>query len=293
MNNGVFLSYRRADTAGHAGRICDDLERHFAFPVVFRDIDSIRVGSDFIDALEKAIAEARVAIVLIGDTWLSETSADGSFRINNPEDHVHREVVMALEEESITVIPVLVEGASMPDSALLPEPLQELSRLQAIELSDSRWGYDIKRLALVLEEAGINPRIRAQVPRWFFPLAAVVLMFAAAALFWCWQTSSSPGVEEYTGLWYLPNGSFWTIVDRKGQLWVEVTHQESKQVWKHGSGKLNQDEFTVELELVYDKRPFVYINRLKLSQDAQSMSGTVRRSDLDTDSSLVLTRANQ
>ena len=57
MNHGVFLSYRRADTAGHAGRICDDLERHFGAPIVFRDIDSIKAGSDFVRALEAAIGE--------------------------------------------------------------------------------------------------------------------------------------------------------------------------------------------------------------------------------------------
>lgn len=292
MSYGVFLSYRRADTAGQAGRICDDLERHFEFPVVFRDIDSIKVGSDFVQALESAVANARVAIILIGDTWLSEASADGSPRINDPDDHVHREVVMALNEASLTVVPVLVEGTSMPAETELPEPLRELARLQAIELSDSRWGYDIKRLAQVLETAGIQAEARTKLPRWFAPLAGAVVVFAIAAIVWCWQTSTAT-IDEYAGLWHLPNGAFWTVREKEGQLWVEETHQDSRQVWKRGAGKIDGGRLAVELDLIFDREPFVYLHRLRLSDDGKTLIGSVRRSDQTVESSLVLTRNTQ
>ncbi|MGB5452467.1 MAG: toll/interleukin-1 receptor domain-containing protein [Sedimenticolaceae bacterium] len=291
MNYGVFLSYRRADTAGHAGRICDDLERHFGFPVVFRDIDSIKVGSDFVQALEAAVANATVAIVLIGETWLSEASADGSPRINSPEDHVHREVVMALSKPFLTVIPVLVEGASMPAEKELPEPLRDLARLQAIELSDSRWGYDIQRLAQVLETAGIHIGSR-RLPRWFAPLAGVLLAAAIAAFAWCWQGSTA-AIDEYTGLWHLPNGSFWTVREKEGGLWVEETHNDSKQVWKRGPAKIDADGLSAELDLVFDREPLLYLHRLRLSDDHQSLIGSVRRSDQKVETSLVLTRGTQ
>ena len=292
MNYGVFLSYRRADSAGHAGRICDDLERHFGFPVVFRDIDAIKVGSDFVQILKEAVANSRVAIILIGDTWLSETSADGSQRLNSPDDHVHREVAMALNEPSLTVIPVLVEGATMPVDNLLPEPLKGLARLQAIELSDSRWGYDIKRLAQVLETAGIQTRVRPRVPRWFAPIAGVVVVFAIAAVVWFWQTSTVR-IDEYAGLWFMPNGSFWAVREKEGELWVEETHHDSKQVWKRGLGKIDADGLTVELELVFDRQPFFYLHRLRLSDDRQTLIGSVSRSDQASDSSLVLKRSLQ
>ena len=290
MNHSVFLSYRRADTAGHAGRICDDLERHFGFPLVFRDIDSIAVGSDFVQALESAVANARVAIILIGDTWLTEASADGVPRINDPDDHVHREVAMALQEPSLSVVPVLVEGVSMPTEQALPEPLRELARLQAIELSDSRWGYDIKRLAQVLETAGVQNAVRTRLPRWFAPLAGAVGVIAIAAMAWCWQGSTA-AIDQYAGLWHLPNGSFWTVREKEGQLWVEETHNDSKQVWKRGAGMIDADGLAVELDLVFDREPFLYLHRLRLSDDRQSLIGSVRRSDQTVESSLVLTRS--
>jgi len=292
MNYGVFLSYRRADTAGHAGRICDDLERHFGTPVVFRDIDSIRVGSDFVQALASAVANARVAIILIGDTWLSEASDDGVPRITDPEDHVHREVAMALQEPSLTVVPVLVEGVSMPAELELPEPLRGLARLQAIELSDSRWGYDIKRLAQVLDTAGIQGIVRTRLPRWFAPLSGAVVVLAIAAITWCWQNSTA-SVDEYAGLWHLPNGSFWTVREKDGGLWVEETHNDSRQVWKRGPGRIEPDGLAVELDLVFDRESFLYLHRLRLSDDRQSLIGSVRRSDQSVESSVVLTRGGK
>jgi len=292
MNHGVFLSYRRADTAGHAGRICDDLERHFGAPIVFRDIDSIKAGSDFVRALEAAIGEARVAIVLIGDTWLSEAADDGSVRLQDPEDHVRREVAMALNEPSLTVVPVLVEGASMPTEQQLPEPLQQLARLQAIELSDSRWEYDIKRLSRVLEAAGIRAEARTRLPAWFAPLAGAAVVFAIAAFVWCWQGSTA-GIDAYAGLWHMPNGSFWTVREKDGRLWVEETHHDSQQVWKRGPADIDADGLSAELDLVFDREPFLYLHRLRLSDDRQTLIGVVRRSDQTSEASLVLTRVVQ
>ena len=289
MNHGVFLSYRRADTAGHAGRICDDLERHFGAPLVFRDIDSIKAGSDFVQALEAAIETARVAIVLIGDAWLSEVSDDGLPRLQDPEDQVRREVEMALNEPSLTVLPVLVEGASMPDEQQLPESLRNLARLQAIELSDSRWEYDVERLVRVLETAGIHAQASRRLPAWLAPLAGAVIILAIAAFVWCWQGSRTT-VDDYAGLWHLPNGSFWTVREKDGQLWVEETHHDSGQVWKRGPAEIDSDGLAAELDLVFDREPLVYLHRLRLSDDRHSLIGSVRRSDQDLEVSLVLTR---
>jgi len=289
MDHGVFLSYRRADTAGHAGRICDDLERRFGAPLVFRDIDSIRAGTDFVKALESAVANARVAIVLIGDTWLTEVGAEGSARIRDPEDHVHREVLMALEAPGLTVVPVLVEGAAMPSEEQLPKPLRAMARLQAIELSESRWDYDIGRLVRVLEAAGVRGEKATRLPGWFGPAVAALLVLAIAALVWCWQ-GTRVVVDDYAGLWHLPNGSFWTVREKSGQLWVEETHHDSRQVWKRGPGKIGADGLSVELELVFDREAFRYLHKLRLSGDRRSLIGSVRRSDQTSESSLVLTR---
>jgi hypothetical protein len=290
MDHIVFLSYRRSDTSGHAGRICDDLERYFGFPVVFRDIESINAGADFVKALEVAIARARVVIVLIGDQWLSAQSGDGVRRLDRTDDHVRREVAMALEDKNSTVLPVLVQGAAMPPEQALPESLRALGRLQAIELSEDRWEFDMARLVRVLETSGIERRSPSRLPAWFAPLAGFVFIVMVAAGIWCWQGSVA-GMDRYTGLWHLPSGSFWTVREKDGQLWIEETHYESRQVWKRGPGRIGSDGLEVELELVFDREPFVYRHRLRLSDDHQTLVGSVRRSDMTGESSLALTRS--
>ena len=292
MDYAVFLSYRRADTAGHAGRICDDLKRRLGYDAVFRDIDAIAAGADFVGALQTAISAARVCIVLIGDTWLEVRAADGGRRLDDPGDHVRREVEMALAKPELTVIPVLVEGAQMPQAQDLPPTLQALTRLQAIELSDSRWEYDMARLAHALQRAGIGNMATTRVPRWFAPLIGVMAVLVIAITAWCLRDPAI-NVEHYGGLWYMPNGSYWTVrQDTQGEgLWVEETHYESQQVWKRGPGTIDGDGLAVELKLVFDKEPFSYRYRMRLADDRQTLLGTVVRSDRSTESTLALTRA--
>lgn len=289
MEHSVFISYRRADTSGHAGRLSDDLKQHFGRSVAFRDIDSIEAGADFVHALERAIDDARACIVLIGDTWLSAQAADGSRRLDRIDDHVRREIEMALDTPKLLILPVLVEGATMPSADELPASLQRLARLQAVELSESRWDYDVSRLAGVLRDAGVAAPAPRSLPRWLVPLLAALLaaLIAAAMLHWL---SDDDDIEAYTGLWFLPNGSFWTVREKDDALWIEETHHDSQQVWKRGQGRLESDGLHAALKLVFEDKSFRYLHKLQLSADGQSLIGAVRRSDREQGRSLVLTR---
>ena len=84
-------------------------------------------------------------LVLIGDEWAHMTGEDGRRRLEDPHDFVRLEVASALAR-GVTVVPVLVEGATMPATDDLPEDLQPLARRNAIDLSDARWHYDMSRL---------------------------------------------------------------------------------------------------------------------------------------------------
>jgi hypothetical protein len=147
---GIFISYRRKDTAGHAGRLKDALENHFAGGV-FMDVEKIAAGQDFVKAIDDAVGKCSVLLVLIGDQWLSVADSSGRRRLDDPEDFVRREIASALRRD-ITVIPVLVEGAAMPAPADLPDELKDLSRRNAQEISDTRWGYDVGQLIKELEK---------------------------------------------------------------------------------------------------------------------------------------------
>lgn len=147
---GIFISYRRDDAAGHVGRLHDALASHFGPGRVFRDLDSIGYGEDFVEVVEKAVGSCAVVVVVIGRQWLEVTDSSGRRRLDSPRDFVHLEIATALRRGA-KVIPALVEGAAMPSEDVLPAPLAELARRNAIEISDSRWQFDVERLIEALE----------------------------------------------------------------------------------------------------------------------------------------------
>ncbi|HET7540270.1 MAG TPA: toll/interleukin-1 receptor domain-containing protein [Polyangiaceae bacterium] len=122
----IFVSYRREDSQAITGRIDDHLRRNFGDRGVFRDIDSIPAGVDFVKHLEVALSECDVFVVVIGKRWTSQ-------RLHEPEDYVRLEIEHALGK-GIPVIPVLVEGASLPSGEDLPEKMKPLTRRQALKL---------------------------------------------------------------------------------------------------------------------------------------------------------------
>ena len=146
----IFISYRRDDSAGHAGRLYDSLVAHFSREQIFMDVDAIEPGEDFFEVIENAMGACGVLVVIIGRQWLESADAHGR-RLDRSNDWVRLEVAAALEKK-IRVIPVLVQGAAMPSAELLPETLATLARRQAFELSDLRWYSDVERLAASIKK---------------------------------------------------------------------------------------------------------------------------------------------
>lgn len=147
--SGIFVCYRRDDSAGHAGRLYDRLSAHFGDSQVFMDLTYIEPGEDFVQVIENAVGSCEILIAIIGRHWLS-TSDGSSRRLDSPNDFVRLEIVAALNRD-IRVIPVLVHGATMPKPDALPEDLARFTRRNAIELSDLRWQSDVDRLIGVME----------------------------------------------------------------------------------------------------------------------------------------------
>jgi peptidoglycan hydrolase-like protein with peptidoglycan-binding domain len=152
MATRIFISYRRGDTSGYAGRLDDRLTAHFGRNQVFRDIDTIKPGTDFTEVIRRAVGSCHALIAVIGRDWLTATDEQGGRRLDNPDDFVRLEVSAALERH-VLVIPVLVSGVTMPRSSELPEDLAPLARKNALILSDERWDYDVGLLVKALTEA--------------------------------------------------------------------------------------------------------------------------------------------
>lgn len=154
--SGVFISYRREDSAGHAGRLFDQLAARLGPHNVFMDVDAIRPGEDFTRAIDERIARCDVMIVMIGKGWLDCKSADGRRRLDDADDFVRREIIAGLRR-SLVVIPVLVAGASMPSAAQLPPELAVLASRQAMAIFDARFEVDAQSLLEAVERYLVSP----------------------------------------------------------------------------------------------------------------------------------------
>jgi hypothetical protein len=147
--HAIFISYRRDDSEGEAGRLFDDLTRAFGNENVFMDVAGILPGVDFRRAIENNVAGCGVLLGIIGPNWVSITDAAGQRRLDDPNDFVVLEIASALKRE-VPVIPVLVHEARMPKPDQLPEILKELSYRNSVELSHSRWNSDVQLLIQAL-----------------------------------------------------------------------------------------------------------------------------------------------
>jgi hypothetical protein len=152
MRGQIFISYRREESSAWAGRLSDRLSNHFPSNQIFMDVDSVDLGEDFVKTIEKTVGSCDVLIAVIGKGWLISCDQEGQRRLDNPEDFVRIEIATALKRD-IRVIPVLVDGASMPRSGDLPDDLKALVRRNALQLSHERFRTDSERLASAVERA--------------------------------------------------------------------------------------------------------------------------------------------
>src|SRR6266542_2357628 len=80
----IFISYRREETAYPAGWLFDRLADRFGGGQVFKDVDSIQLGDDFVEVITTAVASCDVLLALIGDEWLTITDEHGRRRLDDP-----------------------------------------------------------------------------------------------------------------------------------------------------------------------------------------------------------------
>jgi len=157
--DSIFLSYRREDSEGQAGRLYDDLVAVFGSDSVFMDVAAIQPGRDFRKSIDQSLNSCGVFLSLIGRNWLSAKDTSGQRRLDDPADFVRIETGAALKRD-IPVIPVLVQGASAPKPDQLPDDLKELAFRNAVELTHARWDSDIEVLIKAL-----RPHISQSVPK--------------------------------------------------------------------------------------------------------------------------------
>ncbi len=170
MSPSIFISYRRSDAAGHAGRLHDRLAQWFDTGELFYDQRRIEPGDAFWDCIDGAIRGARVLLAVIAPGWLDALNQ----RLQGSDaDVVRRELELALHcrtERGLVLIPLLMGGAAMPAPSELAEPLREglgpLLGIDAMTLGgkDADWSSQFLRLRQRLEAVPGVPAARYRPP---------------------------------------------------------------------------------------------------------------------------------
>jgi hypothetical protein len=140
----IFISYRRPGDAHAAGRLYDELTR--AIPTryeIFLDVDNISPGSDFAEVLKRKVADCFLLLAVIGPGWLEAKDTSDKKRLDDPHDFVRIEISTALAS-AIRVVPVLMDGAQLPDAKYLPDDLKPLVTRHATRISHERFGSDVR-----------------------------------------------------------------------------------------------------------------------------------------------------
>src|SRR5262245_32939538 len=180
----IFISYRREDSAGSAGRLQDTLAKQFGPDHVFRDVADIYAGGDFRQAIEREIGQSDVVVVIIGPRWPRLPHDKHRARTDHPHDLLRLDVASALTRNT-RVIPVLVDRATVPSESALPDDLKQLARRNAVEIRDGAWDDDVRRLVQSIK-AG-RGSWRRQIGSWLsdgqiLPTRWGLLVLALAAL---------------------------------------------------------------------------------------------------------------
>ena len=171
MHPSVFISYRRSETGGHAGRLFERLRGWYDEKEIFYDVDTLDIGDVFPQRIDDAIQAANVVLVVIGPDWLRTINERA--RNNRKIDFVRREVAAAIEnqrEGKSVVLPILVGGADMPSRQALHADLQkELGRLpdynaHSFQSSQRDWDHQFARLRERLAKVEGVPRARFRLP---------------------------------------------------------------------------------------------------------------------------------
>ena len=274
----LFISYRRDDSAGYAGRLSDSLVRHFGGANIFRDIEDIYPGDDFVEAIKQNLQRANAVLVVIGPAWLNAKNENGQLRLHDPKDFVRLEIETALQLNHL-IIPVLIDEATMPSPDQLPESLARIAFHQALQCTDNHWDEDIIRLVNVLlkspsksdKTSRLKHTIRVLSQKRVFALACAALMIAGALAWVFLQPEVTP---DFSGNWYFAGGDYLSIRQEGDRFQVERIDPAQQTTYEKGTGIIKGRRLEFDLEPIYTDK-FRYRGQLELDVDQQQLHGNL------------------
>jgi TIR domain-containing protein len=180
VSSKIFISYRRDDASGYAGRIYDRLNARLPNSI-FIDVSKIKPGADFVKTIEEAVGACDTLLVLMGKHWLEG-------RLDDSNDFVRLEIATALKR-NIRVLPVLLRGAVMPTSQELPADIAPLAHRHALEITDDDFDHDIQRLVKIIQPSSRTRKMTRAA------MAAALLLAVTAVTFWFFNRETPPSLK--------------------------------------------------------------------------------------------------
>jgi hypothetical protein len=200
---GIFISYRRADSASMAGRIRERLLEALLNRPVFLDVESIDLGANFDYIIQTALSKSEVMLVLIGNNWVLKNDGKKQSRIHDPDDYVRREIDWALQSE-VRLIPVVIDNARMPSPDQLPTDIREFATKNAAELRNSRFDDDFEHLLDAIDAQRVRfvhrrgSRVRAVLTTIAGALTGLLALIGALIVH---QGLTQEPISIWLGLW--------------------------------------------------------------------------------------------
>ena len=177
MASGIFINYRRDDSAGAAGRIYDRLAQAFGKDNIFMDVDNISTAVNFVQQLERELTNCKVFLCVVGHNWLNAKGEDGHRRLDQPDDYVRTEIAASIKRD-ITIIPILIDGARMPKPRELPDDIAPLAARQALDVNSVHFQRDVNELTQIIRE--FLQKDRQEVRGLNIAIASSIALFAIA-----------------------------------------------------------------------------------------------------------------
>jgi O-acetyl-ADP-ribose deacetylase (regulator of RNase III) len=134
----VFVNYRVREQPGYATLLHYAIAEEFGAEQVFFASRSIAAGEDFVHEVFAMLRRCEVLLALIGPNWLDYLG-------DSDDDWVQREIREAFSS-GVRVIPVLLEGATLPAEHQLPAGITALARCQSLRLRHYSIESDLNRL---------------------------------------------------------------------------------------------------------------------------------------------------
>ena len=195
----IFISYRREDTGGDAGRLNDTLTQFLGPGRIFWDLEKIGPGKDFRNELKTVLGASDILLALIGPRWETISDANGRPRLCNKDDLVRMELLAGLRLKTVRVVPILLNRESVPKATDLPSVLRSLIKRNEFTIRRDRWHQDIEEL---LKRLGISgQQTTVGVDRRGNQQARLVSASVE------WKRSSIPDVTPRRWVVYIDNAS--------------------------------------------------------------------------------------